>query len=417
MSVNKEKILADLFSRRRAGIKPGLKRIAAAANALGNPQKSFKSLHIAGTNGKGSTAAMAAAVFCENGWKTGLFTSPHLMSFAERFCINGHPVADDDWLAEWLAIRPVCDRYGLTFFEISTLLAFRLFEKHECDFAVIETGLGGRLDSTNIITPVGAVITSISRDHTDLLGNTIEEIAREKLGIVKRKVPFSLQKSNPRSVAEQALQRSVEMEAPLLEQERMEVCDIHERGLDICLGGTEYEIPLHGEFQAWNFQALLPHLKRMHIPSEVIRRGLAATRIAGRLQTITVGECTFIFDTSHNPAAAEGLAEGLKKNPHDMPSVILLGMMADKDYTGYIRVLADTGCSVAATDLPGPRGAAAEKLIKEVAPHLRDEVFPSVPAALENLGSRFPRIIVCGSFVTVGEAMKHLGISPAASQI
>jgi dihydrofolate synthase/folylpolyglutamate synthase len=169
--------------------KPGLETITSLLNRIGNPHKSIKTVHIAGTNGKGSTAHILASIFIENGYKVGLFTSPHIKDFRERIKINGQLISKNDVVSFINEYKPLFDELNLSFFEISTALAFYLFNKYKCDISIIETGLGGRLDSTNVIQPEVSVITNIGIDHTNFLGTTLPQIAKEKAGIIKKNIP------------------------------------------------------------------------------------------------------------------------------------------------------------------------------------------------------------------------------------
>ena len=179
-----------MFSRQgKAALKPDLTNTLKLCKALDDPQEQFKSIHIAGTNGKGSTSHMMAAVLQEHGYKIGLYTSPHLIDFRERILINGKAVSED-WVVAFVAKhKEIIEQIQPSFFEITVAMAFQVFKEEEVDIAVIETGLGGRLDSTNVITPILSIITNISYDHKDLLGNTLKEIAKEKAGIIKTLVP------------------------------------------------------------------------------------------------------------------------------------------------------------------------------------------------------------------------------------
>ncbi|NLE02707.1 MAG: bifunctional folylpolyglutamate synthase/dihydrofolate synthase, partial [Fibrobacter sp.] len=184
--MNGSEIKKHLYSLVNKGIKYDLDRMIAAANSINNPQTFYKSFHVAGTNGKGSTCSFIESVLRASGFKTGLYTSPHILRFEERFRVNGEIVTEDKWLSVYKDIHDKLDIYNLTFFEASTLIAFELFKRENVDWAVFETGLGGRLDATNIIMPQVSVITRIAMDHMDLLGNTLADIAKEKFGIIKK---------------------------------------------------------------------------------------------------------------------------------------------------------------------------------------------------------------------------------------
>ncbi len=197
----KEEILAHLFSLQRFGIKPGLERTQHLLNFLGNPQNSFPSVHIAGTNGKGSVCSMLASVFMEAGYKTALYTSPHLVRFNERIRVNIIEISDNDIIRLAEILMPEGEKIGATFFEITTAMAFRYFAEQKVNVAVIETGLGGRFDSTNVLKPLLSVITSLDIDHTEYLGKTIKDIAFEKAGIIKENTPVIVSRNSTEAIS------------------------------------------------------------------------------------------------------------------------------------------------------------------------------------------------------------------------
>ena len=190
-------LVGRIFLPLATGVHWGLERITAALDDLGDPHLSYPTIHVGGTNGKGSVAAVLASVMCAEGHKVGLYTSPHLCHFHERFQVCGRPLPDDVIEARGLEIRELIAWHGLTFFEATTALAFHAFRREDLDVVVVEVGLGGRLDATNVVQPIASIITNIAMDHADFLGATVEEVAREKAGIIKAGVPILTAEANP----------------------------------------------------------------------------------------------------------------------------------------------------------------------------------------------------------------------------
>lgn len=412
---DKEQIITALFSRRRAGIKPGLERMHLATEMLGHPEKSCKIVHIAGTNGKGSTASMLSSVLCEAGFKTGLFTSPHILDFRERYIIDGIPVDDEVWIAAWLRIQEVCDKLELTFFEISALLAFEVFKEAECNWIVLETGLGGRLDATNVVTPKVSVISSLSIEHTEYLGDTIEEICTEKLGIVKAHRPFVVNPSNPRVVFELARERSEAMDAPLHIASFPDFLGFKGRYQELSLDGVAYELPLAGEFQQSNMAAAVTALRLLDLDEDLIQKGVQKAFVPARLQEVELHECRYIFDVAHNPQALDILTASLKVLHPDTEYHFIVGMMQDKDLSTSMQCIDKCASSVHCFTPSIPRACKADTL-KEYSTHEKCMAYESLENALMGVRNMDGIVVVTGSFYTVSDVMSRLEIKPYDSQ-
>ena len=311
--------------------KPGLQTIRDLCAAFVNPQDGLKCIHIAGTNGKGSTAHTLAAILQSAGLKTGLYTSPHLTDFRERIKVDGEMIPREavtgfieQYLEMGLDMQP-------SFFELTTAMAFKWFAEQNIDIAVIETGLGGRLDSTNIITPLVSVITNISLDHTSLLGDTIEEIAGEKAGIIKPGVPVVI--GEPGEVGHVFERKAEELNSPISFAQPLEAVKASEGGWDYPAEGLHGE--LSGDFQPKNAATVLEVLRVLNLPEvdhEAIAKGFAnveeLTGLRGRLTTLQTNPFRVIYDTGHNPGAWEYLGKELGK----IPSLnVVIGFAADKD--------------------------------------------------------------------------------------
>ena len=311
-----EHSLSSLFARTAHGIKPGLEVTTALLEKLGNPHKSLKCIHVAGTNGKGSVCAMIEAVLRASGFKTGLYTSPHLFRFNERFRINGREIPDSvlepliavvETAAQSLNTRPA------TFFEISTVMAFEYFKREKVDYAVIETGMGGRWDATNVIQPLLSIITRIDIDHTEYLGTGIEKIAGEKAGIIKPGVPVicGLMPVEAESVI---YKEALEKKAPILGSDDAVFFQCLEKRRDdqlinIETGLHEYpniRLPLAGNFQLENCGlavAALEDLAEMENIRLQMKRGLEAVKWPGRFQLLQA-KPPVLYDGAHNVCGA-----------------------------------------------------------------------------------------------------------------
>ncbi|MBO5054021.1 MAG: bifunctional folylpolyglutamate synthase/dihydrofolate synthase [Muribaculaceae bacterium] len=350
-------VLEDLYGRLQAfhrvgsaAYKPGLDTAHILAEAFGNPHHRFKTIHVGGTNGKGSTAHLLAAILSAAGYRTGLYTSPHLVDFNERIRVDGRPIPHEkviNFIRRWEQIRPDCDP---SFFELSTIMAFDYFAACEVDVAVIEVGLGGRLDTTNIITPELSIITNISLDHTSILGNTISAIAREKAGIFKNGVPALVGEADEdsRRVFETV---AGEVRSPLtFAQDSPQVLS-HEIKNDILVLDTRswgtLDDQLTGDCQNLNANTVLKAIDILishgwKISPEAVCNGLAnvcnLTGLMGRWMKLQ-SEPTVICDTGHNPGAWQYLTARLGDIARDRTLHIVLGFVGDKDYRHIIPTL------------------------------------------------------------------------------
>jgi dihydrofolate synthase/folylpolyglutamate synthase len=313
-----------LFSLEKFGMKFGLRNIRTLLHRLDNPHNKIRTIHIAGTNGKGSTSSMIAAILTAAGYKVGLYTSPHLVRFNERIRINGKMISDSDIAHYTRILKPTVREIKATFFETTTAMAFQYFFDNKVDIAVIETGLGGRLDSTNVLRPLVSVITTIGKDHTELLGRTDKSIAAEKAGIIKRRVPVVIGpiKSSAKKVIVNIAKQKL---SPVLESKK----------LSIPYGCT---IELLGKHQEANAKAALGAVNvvcRQFLVGDIaIRDGLENTSKLSGLRArfeIRKGTPDILIDVAHNPDGIKTLVAGLQQISCSK-IVIILGVMKDKDY-------------------------------------------------------------------------------------
>jgi dihydrofolate synthase/folylpolyglutamate synthase len=407
-----DEALAYLASLAPSTIRMGLERITAALARLGDPQRAYASVHVAGTNGKGSTCALIASCLSQSK-RVGFYSSPHLVRVNERFKVNGEDIAD-----EVLATRvgELLDRLGrdheLTYFEFGTALAFWHFAQERVDLAVVEVGLGGRLDATVLCAPAVTAITSISFDHQELLGDTLPAIAAEKAGIVKPGVPVVVARQRP-EVLEVFERFARERGAALIVEGR----DVVFRsdtftGRSHTVGG--FTLPLEGAHQSQNAGVALGCLEVLagqgvfRWDDDAIRRGVAATRWPGRLQQVD-GVPPIVLDGAHNPAGVEALVAALERLSAGRPLHLVFGVFADKDSAPMMRALFPLMASVHLTPLHSPRSKDPTTYVADAkALAARVEVADSVEAALDQATSEGGLVVVAGSLHLVGEALAVL---------
>jgi dihydrofolate synthase/folylpolyglutamate synthase len=419
-----EQALAGLFARTTGVWKFGLERTLALLHRLGDPQRAFPIFHVAGTNGKGSVVASLDAMLRGGGWRVGRYTSPHLVDFRERIVVGGAGV-DRDWIVEWIARwTPEVERLGATFFEATTAMALEYFALRAVDVAVVEVGLGGRTDATNIVTPLVAGVTSIGLDHTEYLGTTVEQIAAEKAGIFKPGRPAIIGERDP-SLAHVLVERARAVDATpvraLIHEERL--CDIvvSARGTSFAIerGGEMRRLhtPLVGAHQAANASLALAMLDAGGAPfARVLERAetlLDGVRLPGRFEQ----RGQFIFDVAHNPAGTTALAETLEIVAPERPMLALLGVLADKDWRAMMGMLAshvDGFILTIPPTAPAGRVWPLENAARFAATLGKPVVCETdFDMALER-ASRAATTLVTGSFHTVGDAMARLQHDPLA---
>lgn len=339
--------LNRLFALHTFGIKLGLDNIKAFLSVIGNPQKKLKTIHVAGSNGKGSTASFIASILMESGYRTGLYTSPHFVKFNERISIDGKLIPDD-FIANFVdRNQQKIDEHHLTFFEVTTAMAFEYFVFMNVDYAVIETGLGGRLDATNVLDPLACVITSISLEHTNVLGEKLEQIAYEKSEIIKKgsKVFVGLIPEEAIKVVEQKTE-SVKSELYCLEEyivAKNDNLQLYTEEIEF----DEWEVPLIGKHQKYNAAlAALCIAKTFNIddPSIItngIKNVIKNTKLQGRYE-IVLNKPRIILDSAHNPEGIQSLANEFKSEKYKYQrSVILFSVMKDKNIKQMLITLQD----------------------------------------------------------------------------
>jgi dihydrofolate synthase/folylpolyglutamate synthase len=414
-----------MFSRiGAAAFKKDLTNTIALCNALNNPQHQFRSVHIAGTNGKGSTSHMLAAILQTAGYKTGLYTSPHLQDFRERIRINGIPCSEAFVVDFTERIRPQIELLDPSFFEITVAMAFDYFAKEKVDVAVIEVGLGGRLDSTNIITPELSVITNIGWDHMNMLGDTLEKIAFEKAGIIKKNIPVVIGevRTETRAVFER---RASETASPLIfAQEKRYVADWkyahHRLDMEVVDIKTDahhhYQLDLPGIYQQHNLLTVLETCSLLQQQGWKITEGdiknallhvKQLTGLHGRWELIRE-KPAIILDVAHNKDGMQQIQRQLELTDYHHLHVVI-GMVKDKDVTAVLQYLPKQA-SYYFTEAAIPRALPAEELQNIAASAgLNGHVYPNVNNAIQQavtVAHKEDLILVCGSVFLVGEVTR-----------
>ncbi|MBI5676115.1 MAG: bifunctional folylpolyglutamate synthase/dihydrofolate synthase [Nitrospirae bacterium] len=426
-----------LYNLRSLGIKLGLSNTKKVMGLLGEPQNLFRSVHIAGTNGKGSTASAIASILTESGFRVGLYTSPHLLSFTERIKINNHQITEDKVLSLTSHIQDITASTDLqlTFFEFATAIAFHYFASEKVDWAVVETGMGGRFDATNVILPDVSVITSISLDHSEFLGSSISDIAFEKAGIIKLATPVVTSAQTPegmKQISDIAEIRNSELhiydrdfKGTLLSMDDKHIAFDY-------IGDKEFRnlsLPLSGRHQLCNASMAVRTcevLRREGVPisDTSLRNGLLNIALEGRLERVSENP-VIILDGAHNPGAAVSLAGSIKELFTNKRVIMVIGVMSDKDIEGTLKPLMQIAETVVLTKPKGERAASPQKLYDTALKiQKRNEdcrassivKTDSVADALTHAKKEWREeniILVTGSFYTTGEAkeiLSHTGV-------
>jgi dihydrofolate synthase/folylpolyglutamate synthase len=423
--VDQEKLVPDQYVPRRFD----LENMKSLLTMLGDPHRRLQAVHVAGTKGKGSTCAMMASIFQAAGYRVGLFTQPHLHTFRERIRINDRLMSEEEMIAGLEALKPFIGEIpDPSTFEIMTALAFQYFAEQEVDLAVIETGLGGRLDTTNVIVPLVAVITSISYDHTYILGDTIEEIASEKAGIIKEGKPVVC--SPQRHAAEQVVTKVCqERKAPLILVGRDWLWETGEADMEgqsfsvrseipdakgLIRGGRsrEFRIPLLGQYQVMNATTVVATIDQLcrqeiRISLEQVTEGLRRAHWPGRLE-ILGREPLLVVDGAHNVDSVQQLMRALREYLSFDRLILVVGFSLDKNITGMMRELTSQAQEVIVTQAKHPRAADLEFVAKKSGPSETplttvSDASLALWRALE-LADKKDLVCVTGSLFVVAEA-------------
>lgn len=418
--MNYQQAISYLFGLQIFGIKLGLSNITSFLNYLGNPHLKFQSVHVAGTNGKGSVCAMLESVLCQAGYKTGLFTSPHLVDFTERVRICRMPIEKEFTVEFVKECKNRIDRFKYTFFEVNTALAFLYFAEKRVDLAVVETGLGGRLDATNVLFPLATIITNIDLEHTDILGKKITRIAAEKGGIVKENVPVitGIEQTEALEAIKSICQKK---DSPLITVKgnsswKIKRASLEKTDLDLRLRNTNFpnlELNLVGTHQIKNAVISLLAIQELRkkgysIPPQSIYQGLKNVHWPCRFQ-IYRKKPFVILDAAHNPAAALILRQTFSDLFPDRKVIFVFGVMQDKDYARILQILSPIAQKIILTQPKNKRAASLSELEKVVKPlKIHYEKIKSVKQAHSHTLKRAAAtdiICITGSHYTLGELL------------
>jgi len=410
--------LKTMYGLRRFGIKLELATVKNILRGLGNPQNKFKSIHVAGTNGKGSVASALASILHAVGYRVGLYTSPHLVRFNERIRIENRQISNQAVVAAYRAVKEVhSGNREPTFFEFSTAMAFYEFGRRKVDWAVIETGMGGRFDATNVITPKLSIITNLSLEHREYLGHTLSQIAREKAGIIKKSVPVvtAVKQAQALSVIQDTAEKKL---APLYRLGK-EFKVRRQKSGDFSYFGIESEwhhlrIGLSGDHQVTNAALVLAAIellnrKKTAVSEQHIQRGLADICWPGRLQVVSRNPL-IILDGAHNLMAARNLAHYLSSQVAARKLTMVVGILDDKPYSAMLASLLPIAGRVIFTRAkidraldPQKLSAAAENLISDIT--VISDVSRAIQYAIDTADGK-EAICIAGSLYVVGEAME-----------
>jgi dihydrofolate synthase/folylpolyglutamate synthase len=405
-----------LYDLRLFGAKFGLENTFKLAALAGNPQDRLRFIHVAGTNGKGSTCAMLENIYRAAGLRVGLFTSPHLISFRERIQVNRRLIPEVAVVRLVGELQPLLKQFPTghhpTFFEVVTVMALKFFSEQKCDLVIWETGLGGRLDATNIVTPLAGVITNIQFDHQQWLGDTLEKIAAEKAGIIKPGVPVITAADEPEALA--VIEKTArEKHAPLIKVGQAS---------SLSSAGKMPAPPLIGDHQKLNAALALATIETLQnkiaASDSAIRTGLETVNWPGRLQLVTrpSGQ-KFLLDGAHNVAGAKVLRKTLEKHFGGTRRILVLGVLQDKDWRHICETLAPLAARILTVPVSSERTANARELAAACRAVNSTAEIVACDSLREALGKIVSDdfIVVTGSLYLVGEALECLGLSPATS--
>lgn len=415
--MNYNQAVEYIHSRLKFGIKPGLERINALCEFLGNPQDKLKIIHVAGTNGKGSVCAMLSAIFKNKGLKTGLFISPYIIEFCERFQINGQFIPKDDLAKIITQIKPFADKIeDITEFEIITAAAFKYFADSKCDIVILEVGLGGKYDSTNIVkSPLCSVIGKIALDHTAILGDTIEKIAAEKCGIIKQgcnTVCYPGQPSNALAVIlESTAKKQSHLHIPNLNSVKIIEHSIY--GSVIEYGGMRLNIPFAGDHQIANALTAVKTASLCGASDSEIENGIKNAVMPARIQVISNSPLV-VVDGSHNPDGVTVLADLLKKYLTDKNLIFIMGMLGDKSVDEALSIIAPLAYKIYAVTPDNPRAMKSDdfaQLAKKWCGDISAEnsIFDACKKAVEQCrNTENSAVICCGSLYLAADILKEM---------
>lgn len=409
--MNYNEALDFIHSRNKFGIKLGLDATNNLLDKIGNPHKKLKFIHIAGTNGKGSTTSYIADILMSKGYKVGKFISPYVYSFTERIQINNCEISEDDLAKYTTVVKDAIEAFNLTptEFEVVTAIGLLYFEKSGCDFVSLEVGMGGRFDATNVIpAPLVSVITSISIDHTEYLGETIAEIAFEKCGIIKKGTKVVAYADNPEDANKVIKKAVTEKNVPLTIPDKKDIKILKQdiNGTDFEYKGEKYHINMLGKHQVYNGVNAIETVKLLGVEEEFIKKGLEHTKFRGRLEIVSKNP-VIIQDGAHNYSGVTALYDALKTYFNDKKIIIIMAMLKDKEYEKCIKTIAPVVDTFIATEANNPRRATAEEIAitakKYISNVYSERDINKAVAYAKTLYDDNSIICICGSLYLLGD--------------
>ena len=400
--ISKKELINILFSKHRFGIKPGLERTMILSEALDSPHKKFKSIHIAGTNGKGSVASLLSSAFVESGYKVGLYTSPHILDFNERIRINGRKIGDDEIAEIYMSLHDKSEEISATFFEITTIMTFQYFATQQVDIAIIETGMGGRFDSTNIINPILSIITDIDMDHKEYLGDTIDSIAFEKAGIIKKNIPVICS-----DMREDRL-KTIKNKANELNSKLYLVSEnISPKNAGGILISSAF-IKNYSTFQkALEIINKSNEFKVVSFNNKIINNLSKNSGYYGRMEIINK-DLPIIIDVAHNQAAIKNLIETTESNYPNKEWDLVFTLMKDKELDSILNLLDCTKFNLYSCKANIERSFSADEIMnKALEKGIKCESIDSIQDFIRN--KNFDKAtMIFGSFYLIAEIYDNL---------
>ena len=396
-----EKLLNELYSYSLHGIKLGLKNIEDICKAMDNPQKNYKTIHIAGTNGKGSTSTTIETVLIEQGTKVGKYTSPHILKFNERISINGIEISDEEIAYYYAYVKDIINKLEITptFFEVTTAMMFKYFSDKKVEYAIIEVGMGGKYDATNIIDSDVCVITNVSLDHTEFLGKTIYEIACEKAGIIKKDSKVVIGSSNLEFI--EAIEEKTKNYINVIEKYKKSnyYLDFKNYKTVIKIDDNIYNFSLFGDYQYKNFLCAFEVLKELKVPIDIIKKGIEKVKWQCRFEIISIEDKIIILDGAHNEDGMQTLCDTLKLGFKKDEITAVVSILKDKDYRKILEILEDAVGEIIFTSLAeNKRGQSALELFNSSNQNNKDykENIKEAYDLAKNSNAKV--ILLCGSF-------------------
>lgn len=406
-----DNLLDELYSYSMHGIKLGLENIRVLCNELGNPQNDYKIIHIAGTNGKGSTSTTIETILLEAGFKVGKYTSPHILKFNERIRANGKDISDEEIVKYYQLLKNIIHKTNIkpTFFEVTTAMMFKYFSDLNLEYVVLETGMGGRFDATNICQAEICVITNVSLDHTEYLGDTIYKIAREKAGIIKNTPKIIVADSNPDFLKAISEEKAEIVNVLEKYKEAKKILNFKNFLTEIYIGNEKYEFSLFGDYQFKNFLTAYEVLKELGIPNNIIKSGCQKVVWQCRFERFSL-QPLVILDGAHNVDGMTELCKTIKQGYTPNEVVFITSILKDKDVKHMLPIMRETTDNIIFTSLKeNPRGTSGEDIFNQLEDKRGALVENDIIKAFEiakNLNKKV--IIICGSFYTLSKFKEEI---------